>query len=306
MKRPPRDVSTSVKQRLLNKARETGRPFNELLQYFGMERFLYRLSRSAHAKRFVVKGAVMLVAWRVPAWRPTKDIDLLGKVRNELAGITEILKEICSVETEPDGLVFHPESVVAEPITVDAEYEGVRVELVGTLGTARVGLQVDIGFGDAVVPGSVDFEYPTILGHPAPHLRGYTRESSIAEKFHAMVRRGELNSRMKDFFDVWALSRNYGFDGSLLASAIVETFRRRNTAIPVAPIAFTDAFAEHPDKATQWRAFRRKGRLDAAPQDFLEVVGAVRFFLGPMAHSLGGEGVFGLRWTPPGPWGPRT
>jgi hypothetical protein len=230
-----KDVAASVRRLLLNEARASARPFNEILQYFAMERFLYRLSRSPHTEKFVLKGALMLVAWKVSLTRPTMDIDLLGHVANDIDRLVGVVKEIRGQDVEPDGLVFDPASVHGERIAEEAEYEGVRVRFRGKLGAARVSMQIDVGFGDAVVPGPVMGDYPTILDHPAPRIRGYTRESTVAEKFHTMVRRGLLNSRMRDFFDVWILSGQFDFDGSVLLAAIRETFSRRGVEVPAVP-----------------------------------------------------------------------
>ena len=171
-RRTVKNVAASVRQRLLNEARATGRPFNEVLQYFAMERFLNRLSKSPHGEKFVLKGALMLAMWEVSLTRPTKDIDLLGHVANDIDRIVAVVKEICRHEVEPDGLDFDPDRVQGERIADEAEYEGVRIRFPGKLGTARVTMQIDVGFGDAVVPGPVTTEYPTILDLPAPRLRG--------------------------------------------------------------------------------------------------------------------------------------
>ena len=181
-KRSPKNIPASVRQRLLDKAKETGRPFNEVLQYFAMERFLYRLSRSPYADNFVLKGALMLTVWEVPLTRPTMDIDLLGRINNSIETIGEVTKEICQQEVEPDGLAFDIASIEAERIAEDADYEGIRVRFRGSLGTARIVMQLDIGFGDIVIPSPEPTNYPTLLDLPAPYLRGYSRESTIAEK----------------------------------------------------------------------------------------------------------------------------
>lgn len=162
MGRDLKNVSASVRQRLLNQARATDRPFNELLQYFAMERFLYRLAQSPYEGRFVLKGALMLAIWDVSLTRPTRDIDLLGRIDNDVAGIVAVVREICVEAVEADGLDFDPDSVVGQRIIEGAEYEGVRVRFQGLLGTARVTMQLDIGFGDAVVPGPLVAEYPTL------------------------------------------------------------------------------------------------------------------------------------------------
>jgi predicted nucleotidyltransferase component of viral defense system len=299
-----KSVAASVHQRLLNEARKTGRPFNELLQYFAMERLLFRLSRSPHGEKFVLKGALMLVTWKVSLTRPTRDIDLLGEVSNDVDGIVRIVQQVCRQEVEPDGLAFDATSVAGERIAEEAEYEGVRVRFRGSLGTAKVSMQIDVGFGDAVVPGPVSVDYPTILDLPAPRIRGYTRESLVAEKFHTMVRMGLLNSRMRDFFDVWVLSRRFDFEGELLASAVRETFERRGREIDPQPLALTDEFALDEGKASQWRGYLRKSRLEGVPADLVDVVGAIADLLGPLAEALHEGREFKGRWRAPGPWAP--
>ena len=228
----PRNVSASVRQRLLNRARGDRRPFNELLQYFAMERVLYRLSQSAHADRFVLKGALMLQVWRSPTTRPTMDIDLLGRTSNAEAALVEQLQDILAVDVEPDGLDFDADSIRTERTTEGAEYEGIRIRFSGVLDTARVRMQIDVGFGDVVYPAPEAVDLPTMLDFPAPRLLCYSREASIAEKLEAAVKLGMLNSRMKDFYDVWLLSRQFDFDGSELADAIRLTFERRARRFP--------------------------------------------------------------------------
>jgi predicted nucleotidyltransferase component of viral defense system len=302
IKHPHRDIAASVRQRLLNHAREAGRPFSELLQYFAMERFLYRLSKSAYADSFVLKGALMLTVWKAPLSRPTMDIDLLGKIDNNIDAIIAITKDICSQKVEPDGITFDLNDIRGERITEDADYEGVHVRFHGSLGTARFTMQLDVGFGDVVIPAPASLEYPTILDLPAPELHGYTKESTIAEKFEAMVKLGALNSRMKDFFDIWLLSRQFDFEGQRLAAAVEKTFFTRRTNIQSEPTAFTNSFAEDPAKVTQWRGFIRKNRLTNVPQAFGEVMKAIALFLGPIAENLVEEKSLTAIWRAPGPW----
>jgi len=299
---PLKNVAASVHQRLLNKARATGRPFNELLQYFAMERFLYRLAASPHRDGFVLKDALMLAAWKAPLSRPTRDIDLLGRTRNDLEAIASVVRDVCRQTVEPDGLDFASDTVSAQRITEGAEYEGVRVRLLGHLGNARITLQLDIGFGDVVVPSPVEVAYPTLLDFPPPTLRGYTMESTIAEKLQAMVTLGELNSRMKDFYDIWLLSRHFDFDGATLARAIASTFAARGTDIPQSPVALTAPFAESDAKRAQWQAFLRRNRLDGVPADFPEVVAALAAFLAPVLVELAAGQSLTAHWPARGPW----
>ena len=185
-----KNISASVHEKLLRMARETSRPFNELLQLFAIERFIYRLSKSPHSDKFILKGALMFSVWSGPVSRPTMDIDLLGKISNSLEEIQSVMRDACKMDVEDDGMVFNEETLSAAGITLDAEYEGVRVRIQGKLGNARVSLQIDIGFGDVIVPGPGKVAYPTLLDFPSPELNGYTMETTIAEKCQTMVKFG--------------------------------------------------------------------------------------------------------------------
>jgi hypothetical protein len=287
---------------LLNKSRENSRPFNELFQYYAIERFLYRLSRSTYADKVILKGALMLMVWDVRIRRSTMDIDMLGKMINNNDFIISMVREICLQEVEPDGIIFDPDSISAQIITEDADYKGVRVNFRGSLGTARITIQLDIGFGDIVVPSPELMIYPTILDLPAPQIRGYSKESTIAEKFEAMVRLGIMNSRMKDFLDIQLLSHQFDFDGKTLARAIEKTFSTRHTAIPIHPTAFTDAFMKDEIKNIQWKAFLRKNRMVNEANTFEAAVNAVSFFLKPIVESLANNHPVPKTWKAPGPW----
>lgn len=296
------NLPASVHQRLLNKAKESSRPFNELLQYFAIERFIYRLSKSPHADQFILKGALMFSAWCGPGSRPTMDIDLLGKIDNQLDTITTVLKDACLTKVDPDGMSFDAETVEAVRITEDAEYEGVRVRVRGSLGKIRVSIQIDIGFGDVIVPNASTVLYPAILDFPAPELKGYTMESTIAEKFQAMVKLGVLNSRMKDFYDIWFLSRTFDFKGELLGEAIEKTFEKRNTPVDPKAALFDHSFGMDKNKDVQWRGFIRKAKLIDAPDTFEEIVANVKLFLEPLVTSIAEQKVFNHIWAAPGPW----
>lgn len=169
-----KNIPASIRQRLLNKAHDTNRPFNEILQYYAIERFLYRLSRSEYADKFILKGALMFIAWGTSKYRPTRDIDLLGVTTNELDIVEKIFQELCNQRVESDGLIFDKETVSSERITEDADYEGIRINLIGYLGKAKIPLQIDIGFADVITPVPIVITYPTILPMPVPNLRGYT------------------------------------------------------------------------------------------------------------------------------------
>ena len=244
----------------------------------------------------------MFSAWCEPASRPTMDIDLLGKIDNRLEVITAAIKDACLTDVEADGISFNAETVEAVRITEDAEYEGARVRVHGSLGNARVTLQIDIGFGDVIVPNPNTVSYPAILDFPAPELKGYTMESTIAEKFQAMVKLGVLNSRMKDFFDIWILSRTFDFKGVILAEAVEKTFENRNTPITPNAAIFNPSFGKDGDKNVQWQGFIRKTKLINAPESFEEVIAVVKLFLEPLAASFSERRAFNSIWTAPGPW----
>ena len=300
--KPLKNVAASVHQRLLNLARASGRPFNELTQYYALERWLYRLARSEHRSHFVLKGALMLLVWKLPVTRPTRDIDLLGRVGNDLEKVRAIMAAICQVPVEDDGMVFDSAGVATSRIAEDADYEGVRATFQATLGNVRLPMQIDIGFSDLVTPEPVSITYPTLLGQPAPELSAYNRETAIAEKFEAMVKLGELNSRMKDFFDVWLLSQKEGFRAQELGAAVARTFQRRDTPISVDPVCFGEAFAASAAKAVQWQAFVRRGRFADPVPAFAEVVGAVAGFLRPVCSALLTGRMEIPVWPPGGPW----
>ena len=295
-----KDITASIRQRLLNRPKSDLRPFNELLQYYAMERFLYRLSKSTYAKKFILKGALMLRVWQAPEHRPTMDIDMLGKVSNDQQSIKHQIQQILTVVVDPDGLVFDTESIQTQQITEDADYQGVRVRFKGSLGSARINMQVDIGFGDIVYPKAERSELPTMLGNPAPRLLCYSRESAIAEKFEAMVKLGILNSRMKDFYDIWMLARQFNFDGGLLAEAINLTFKQRDAVLTEDIVAFQERFII--EKQVQWSAFCKRLTQEHVPIEFSEAVLLIQRFLCPIVKSSCAGKPFTRHWVAADNW----
>jgi hypothetical protein len=302
---PPRrgNMAASVRQRLLNLARERGENFDYLLTRFGLERFLYRLANSPHRDRFILKGAMLFLLWGMDEHRPTRDADLLGFGENGPENLVAIFQEVCRVAVMDDGLIFEPESVQAALIREEMEYGGIRVALRGMLDRARISLQLDVGFGDAVTPHAAEVEYPTLLDLPAPHLRIYPKETVIAEKFQAMVHLGMANSRMKDFYDIWVLARTFDFDGKLLRTAIELTFERRRTAVPVqVPLALTADFYADPAKQMQWRGFLRRNGLSDGDTLLEAVAEVIRSLVMPICEAIHAGNDFAARWTAEGPW----
>ena len=276
----------SVQVKLARHANAIGADPNLVLMRFAVERFLYRLSRTAHADRFVLKGALLILAWLGDTFRPTRDADLLGYGDLSDSELMRIIIEVCQIEVEQDALVFLTETVKVEPIRAEDAYGGRRVTLVAMLGAARLRVQVDVGIGDAVIPAPTWLDYPGLLRDlPRPRLRAYAPETVIAEKFHAIVLLGLRNSRLKDYFDLYALARAGGTSPELAADAIAATFERRQTTVPSqVPAGLSDAFAQDPDKLAQWSAFLGKNRLSAPPLE--KVVTELRQFLeGPMVRA---------------------
>jgi predicted nucleotidyltransferase component of viral defense system len=303
----PRNLAASVRQRLMNKAREQKEPFDLVLIRFALERLLYRISISSHSGRFVLKGAMLFQIWSGEVHRPTRDLDLLGTGAPAPADFEQLFREVCVQEVEDDGLVFQPETVSAERMKEDEQYEGIRLKLQALLASARIPIQVDIGFGDAVTPGVDHISYPVILDFPSPMLRTYPRETVVAEKFQAMVMLGIANSRMKDFFDIWSLARTYEFSGATLSAAIKATFERRQTPLPeTPPLAFTPEFSQDRHKVTQWNAFLRKSKLVAEELSLVEVVAVLSDFLMPPTHAILSNSAFSGAWSAGGGWYPET
>lgn len=299
-----RNFAASVHDHLLALARARDADFNLMLQRYAGERFLFRLAVSSEVDHFVLKGAALFLVWAGNEFRATRDIDLLASAQADHATLRRSFEAICGVACAEDGLFFDPASIQIADILEDQEYGGVRVKLRATLGTAILPLQVDIGFGDVITPERQEADYPTLLEHPAPRLWTYPRETSVAEKFETMVRRGSANSRMRDFWDVAALAQHFAFDGETLSSAIEETFRRRGTPLGgELPDALRPAFYEDTSRITQWEAFQRNaGASIDAPTRFGAAGEIVRAFLAPIRESLMRDEPFPWAWPAGGPW----
>lgn len=284
-KRTPTNFAASAYARLKNIADTTDWTFMHLLVRYATERFLYRLSISPNAKQFVLKGGNLFVIWQEGQnYRPTIDSDLLCFGDAEPYHLEAVFRAVCQTEpSAPDGMIYDVASIETSPIREDSEYGGTRILLNAHLGQARTRLQFDIGIGDAITPAPEMAEYPVLLNtNPAPLLKIYPMATAIAEKTEAMVSRGIVNSRMKDFYDIWLLSELFDHRYTTLAKAIRNTFERRGIQMPTEiPIAWTPVFSTNASKVTQWRAFIRKSKLDSAPSDFSVVIKRIADFLRP-------------------------
>ncbi len=274
-----KNIEHSIHDRLANKAREQNRTFNETLQHYTVERFLYRLYKSKYNDMFILKGALLLTVWGNIISRPTKDIDFLGKSENRVETIIEIMKEICLIKTEDDGVVFDESSVKGERIIENADYEGVRINLHGKLGNIELTINIDIGFGDIIVPEAKLLNFYTILDFPKPELYMYSKESTIAEKFQAFIKLGILSGRIKDLYEIWFLSKKYDFDCKLLAKAITKTFSNRKTEILYNLDVIIKELAEDKEKEAQWNSFIRRNKLQYVPENFKDATEEILQFL---------------------------
>lgn len=296
-----RNRAASVCARLLNQARAEKLDFNLLLTRYALERILYRLSVSEQCGQFLLKGALLFDLWFDLPHRPTHDADLLSFGATDIPYLENLFREISQIACS-DGITFQADSVQGSEIRKEANYAGVRMTMLGLLDGARCPVQVDIGFGDVVTPAPERVCYPVILNDmPAPQLRAYPRYTVVAEKLEAMVKLGILNSRMKDYFDLWVLARHCDFDGAVLAQAICATCARRGTAMPSGtPLGLSDEFGQDVQKSRQWRAFERKNALD--PMPLAAVIAMLREFLLPVLAALAaGEG-FARQWRAGAGW----
>lgn len=301
MSERPANIVASIHARLANEARKVRRPFSEELQYYGMERFLYRLSKTQYADSFVLKGGLVLYVWDLPLRRPTKDIDFLGLVENRKDTLFQIVKTAINAPVTEDGIEYDMGTVVVEETQVDADRIGIRVKFKGFLGRAEIPMQIDIGFSDEIISRPKILRYPTILNDMSgPELRGYPVESIVSEKFHAMQRHLESPSRWKDYYDIWLISEHFEINSRSLESAIAKTFEKRGTEIPIGrPLSLTIEFANK--YSENWNQFLK--RLDMENEqinNLASVVEKLWIFLGLALQELANSNkkLVGKNWVP--------
>ncbi len=296
-----KNIPASVRARLLNEAKQQGESFDQLLQYFAIERFLYRLSLTEWGERFVVKGAIMLRAWGTPLGRPTRDIDFLGTIDNSAAVVERAVRDCLAVEYPDDGLVFDAEIETSE-INVADRYPGVRAVVRGHLDGGRFKLQLDVGIDDAVVTDPEWVDYPTLLDLEAPRILAFQPATAIAEKFETIVTKGLANSRLRDYYDIWLLSTIHAYGGAELAATIAGTFAHRRTELTATtPSGLTAAFYRTAEAQSRWRSFLSEKGIDA-PADLADVCEAIIDFIMPAVTAAAAEETFVLKWKPSTGW----
>ncbi len=300
-KSPPTNLAASVRARLDDLRKKKGLELELVLSEFAIERLLYRLGTSPYADRFVLKGATLFRIWSEERGRATWDLDLLGRGGSGVEEMAAVLREICIIQVG-DGIEFLPDSVNSEEIRIPDEYGGVRVRLEARIAAARIPVQIDIGFGDSVVPPASWVHFPVLLDLPIPSILAYPKETVVAEKFEAMVSKGVTNTRMKDFYDIHRLALTAEFQGELLTQAIRATFARRGNPLPVeVPVALQIGFLAAPERKAAWKAFLRRGRLETS-LDTETIMTTIRTFLLPILKDAMEVVPLPRRWQPGGPW----
>lgn len=301
-----KNLPASVRARLFAGATAKGEVFNRILVRYGIERFLFRLSRYTDRDRFVLKGAMLFVTWSQAVYRPTGDLDLLAYAPADPEAMKAIVAEICAIAVPDDAIVFDTGSIIVEAMREDEVYQGLRVAVTAKLGNIRIAVRIDMGFGDAVHPAPREITFPCLLPDMGvPRILAYPPETVVAEKFEAMVRFGEANGRLKDFNDIWAIANTFGFEMATLVQALRGTFERRQATLPAdIPFALTAAFAALPEKRRMWDAFLARNPPAVSPPPFEDVLGELRRFIGPVLRAAAHPGSAGGTWSPGSGWTP--
>lgn len=297
-----KDKAASIRARLLMHAKKHGDDYNRILTRYAIERLLFRLGQTDAAKSYVLKGAMLFVTWPEHAFRPTGDLDLLGEGDPDPAAIVEIFSAICEANVPDDGIQFDPSSLKVLPVRQEDKYQGAQLSLQADLGGAKIRVLVDIGFGDHVSPRPKQGRFPSILPDlPQPQILMYPPETVVAEKFEAMIRFGEANGRIKDFHDIWVISRTFPLQLSSLVEAVAGTLKRRQTAVPRdMPVGLSDHYAEIQAGRGLWSGFLRRNPPTLEPPSFLELQAELRRFFGPVIASLESPETARGRWDPDG------
>ncbi len=291
------NVPASVRERLRNIARDTGENMQVILARYATERLMYRLSRSDYRERFVLRGAWLFYLWGIPR-RATRDVDFLAQVDNVHERAKEVFREVSQLDvSHNDGLHFDLDSIRVQEIQEDRDYAGLRLTMTAYLGETRIHTQVDLGFDEALTEEPMMARLPVLLDYEAPEIQVYSPEAVVAEKLEAIVKLGTINTRFKDFFDLYILSREQSFEAKKLQPQIGATFSHRNTDVPTSvPRGLSDAFGHAEESQRQWRAFLRRDEAEGAPEDFSEVIGAVREFAYTPLEAIARGRSLSTRW----------
>lgn len=284
--KPKKNLGESIRQRLKNLSEDRERPFDEILRYYAMERFLYRLSISSYSEKFFLKGGLMLKVWNSRDHRATMDIDLLARTSNQIENLQNIITEVASIQDDGDAISFDTQKLILRQTQTGGDYQGVSASFFAQLYTTRMPVLIDIGFNDVIVPKPQRIHYPTLLEMATPVLMGYTLETVIAEKFESIVKLALVNTRMKDFYDLWTIFRMEGLDVSKIKLAIQEVFANRGSELKY-PAAFTPTFYDAPETLLRWKNF-----LSAMGKDhieFKEIIEEISVQIKPLIAMSGNQ-----------------
>jgi len=299
-----KNLEASIKDRLLQESKKRNEDYQFILSRYANERFLYRLHKSKHRDHFILKGAMLFMAWTNQRYRPTRDVDLLGFGDNSVEALRTKFQDICNVEVEPDGLAFDDANVRIIEIREEQNYHGQRILLTASIGNAKIPMQFDVGFGDIVIPNPTEIDFPTLLDLPAPKIRTYPKESVVSEKLQIIVEFGIANSRMKDFYDLYVIAKQFDFQGTLLVKAIRNTFERRNTEIPKdKPVGLSEDFVTDKNKQKQWEAFINRNNVHDLAKNLSDVIDFLsQFLLPPLEVAQHAPRKWKHVWKRGGPW----
>jgi len=278
------NIATSIRQRLLNLSRENESDFGIVLLSYALERLIYRLSISEHENNFILKGGMLVTLWTKDQSRFTRDVDFLSFGSDDEDALLGVFNEILSLEAE-DGLIFDTAALSATEIREEQVYGGVRLKTQAYLDKAKIPITIDIGFGDAVTDPGFTIEYPSLLDLPSASIRAYSPATVIAEKFQAVVALGLINGRMKDFYDLWAIPQSQSVSEKELAAALLSTFERRETKIPIErPPGLSIEFSSDLQKSSQWLAYAES--IDLSNVSLENVIDEIWSYLKPICRTI--------------------
>lgn len=266
----------SIRTRLLNIAKKENLSFQLVIIRYMHERLLFRLSLSDYSNSFCLKGGTLIYFYTLEKTRPTRDIDFLGSdIPYDRSFVETAFRMICSISYPPDAVFFDSRSIVSEEITSQGKYPGIRLFITSTLDTIIQRIQIDVGFGDVVIPKPVKIIFPTFFPESdAPVIQAYSLETVLAEKFEAMIDLSTINSRMKDFYDVYQILVSQQLDHQQLSESVKATFANRKTGYTPGHALFSPSFATDAGRVRQWKTFLKKNHLDAG-LEFEKVVGEI-------------------------------
>ena len=294
------DIAASVLARLKNRAKASGISYQQCLQLFMQEEFLRKLSKSGYHDHLILKGGLFIYTLTNFESRATIDVDfLLQGYSNSIDTVQGLIEKILATPTGNDYIEMTAKDF--EEISPQRKYHGISAQIMGRIKNVRVPFNVDIGVGDVIIPKAEQREIQTQLpGFDRPVIKTYSLESTIAEKFDAILQRFELTGRMKDFYDIYYLSRRFDFDGEKLQTAVFETLQCRGTPYEWDSFQRVVALAGNEDMQKRWKYFLKSIKDNTL--DFSAVIDRIQFFLEPVFNAIVNEEEWQKSWAPETGW----